>query len=55
MSEEKKGHVKLTVEVEINEPLLDVMKELVTKMPSIVPEMMRRQKEERGTGLQKPE
>jgi hypothetical protein len=35
--------VKITVEVEVNEPLMDVMKEAMTKMP----EMIRRRREER--------
>ncbi len=43
MSEEKKGHVKITIDVEVNEPLMDVMKEAITKMPA----MMRRPREER--------
>jgi len=41
MSEEKKGHVKITVEVEVNEALMDAMKEAMSKMP----EMMRRRRE----------
>ncbi len=32
MSEEKKGKIKMTLEVEINEELLDVMKEGMSKM-----------------------
>jgi len=43
MSEEKKGRVKITVEVEVNEQLMDMMKEAMAKMP----EMMRRRREER--------
>jgi hypothetical protein len=43
MSEEKKGHVKITIEVEVNEPLMDVVKEAMTKMP----EMMKHRREER--------
>ena len=39
MSEEKKGHVKFTVEVEINEALMEMMKEGMKNMP---PMMMRR-------------
>lgn len=38
MSEEKKGMVKFTVEVEINEALMDMMKEGMKNMPA----MMRR-------------
>jgi hypothetical protein len=43
MSEDKKGRLKLTVEVEINEPLMDAVKEMAAKMP----EMMRHGREER--------
>ena len=32
MSEEKKGKFKMTIEVEVNEELLDVMKEGMSKM-----------------------
>ena len=38
MSEEKKGRVKFTVEVEINEALMEMMKEGMKNMPP----MMRR-------------
>lgn len=43
MSEEKKGRMKFTIEVEVNEPLMDVVKEMATKMP----EMVRHVREER--------
>ena len=43
MSEEKKGRLKLTVEVEINEPLMEAVKEMASKMP----EMMRHTREEK--------
>ena len=43
MSEEKKGRLKLTLEVEINEPLLDAVKEMASKMP----EVMRHGRDER--------
>jgi hypothetical protein len=42
MSEEKKGRVKLVLEIEINEPLMESMKEWATKMPN----MMRHAREE---------
>ncbi|MCW4019152.1 MAG: hypothetical protein NWF00_10840 [Candidatus Bathyarchaeota archaeon] len=41
MTEEKKGKVKLTVEVEINEELMGVIKEGMTKMHWKMPEMMK--------------
>jgi hypothetical protein len=47
MAEEKKGKVKLTLEVEINEELMGVMKEGITKMHWKMPEMMKRNEEEK--------
>jgi hypothetical protein len=47
MSEEKKGKLKMTFEVEINEELMDVMKEGITKMHWKMPEMMKRGEEEK--------
>jgi hypothetical protein len=38
LSEEKKGHVRVTVDVEINEALMEMMKEGMKNMPP----MMRR-------------
>ncbi len=35
MAEEKKGHVKFTVEVEINEALMEVIKESVKNIPQM--------------------
>jgi hypothetical protein len=31
--EERKGHLKVTVDVELNEALMDVMEESIAKMP----------------------
>jgi hypothetical protein len=47
MPEEKKGRFKVTIEVEVNEELMDVMKEAVSKMHWKIPEMMKRQGEEK--------
>ena len=47
MPEEKKGLVKITIEVEVNEPLMDTMKEVMTKMSSTLPEMMKHRREEK--------
>jgi hypothetical protein len=47
MSEEKKGRMKVTLEVEINEALMEAMKEAMSKMHWKIPEMMRRQGEEK--------
>ena len=33
MVEEKKGHVKVTLDVEINEALMDIIKEGIENMP----------------------
>lgn len=45
MSEEKKGRLKMSFEVEINEELMDVIKEGVTKMQWKMPEMIKRNEE----------
>jgi hypothetical protein len=47
MSEEKKGKLKVTFEVEINEELMEVMKEGMSKMHWKLPEMMKRGEEEK--------
>ena len=41
MTEEKKGHARITVDVEINEELLGVIKEGMSKMHWKMPEMMK--------------
>ena len=46
MSEEKKGKLKMTFEVEINEELMDVMKEGLTKMHWKMPDIMKRNNDE---------
>ena len=45
MSEEKKGRLKMTFEVEVNEELMNVIKEGMTKMHWKMPEMMKRGEE----------
>jgi hypothetical protein len=45
MSEDKKGRLKVTVEVEVNEALMDVVKEGMSKMHWKMPEMMKRGEE----------
>ena len=47
MSEEKKGRFKVTIEVEVNEELMDVMKEAMSKMQWKMPEIMKRKGEEK--------
>jgi hypothetical protein len=50
MVEEKKGHAKITIEVELNEALMDVIKESIKNMPQaggMMRSMMRRRSEER--------
>jgi hypothetical protein len=41
MSEEKKGKMKVTLEVEVNEELMNVMKEGLSKMHWKIPEIKR--------------
>jgi len=47
MSEEKKGKLKVSLEVEINEELMGVMKEGISKMNWKMPEMMKRGEEQK--------
>jgi hypothetical protein len=47
MPEEKKGRFKVTIEVEVNEELMGVMKEAISKMHWKIPEMMKRGQEEK--------
>lgn len=46
MAEEKKGHVKMTFEVEINEALMDLIKENMKSIPQIM-QMWQMRREER--------
>jgi hypothetical protein len=39
---EKKGKMKVTVELEVNEELMAVVKDAMSKASSKIPEMMRR-------------
>ncbi len=43
MADEKKGMMKVTLEVEINEALMEAMKEGMSKMHWKMPEMMKRE------------
>jgi hypothetical protein len=45
MSEDKKGRLKVTLEVEVNEELMAAMKEAMSKMHWKMPEMMKRGEE----------
>ena len=47
MSEEKKGRMKVTIEVEVNEELMDLMKDAISKMHLKMPEMWKRKEEEK--------
>ena len=44
---EKKGKLKVTLEVEVSEELMNLAKEAMSKMPMKMPEMMRRGGEEK--------
>jgi len=43
MVEEKKGHVKLTVEAEINEPLMEIIKEAMANMPQMMAQQKKKE------------
>ncbi len=42
MVEEKKGHAKITLEIELNEALMEIMKEGLKEMPQMGRSMVRR-------------
>ena len=46
ISETKKGHVKITIEAEINEPLMEILKESMEKMPHMMQQMMAQRKKD---------
>jgi hypothetical protein len=50
MAEEKKGHAKITIEVELNEALMEIVKESVKNMPQVggmMRDVMRRRSPEK--------
>jgi hypothetical protein len=50
MSEEKKGHMKMTFELEMNKEFMEVMKEGMANMSKMhwkIPEMMKQSNEEK--------
>ena len=49
MAEEKKGHVKMTVELEINEALMDLLRENMKNLPQMM-QMWQARREERTKG-----
>ena len=46
MVEQKKGNVKVTVEVDINEPLMEIIKESMANMPKMMQMMAKQKKKE---------
>jgi len=44
MAEEKKGHVKVTLDVEINAALMDMLKESMENMPHMIQMMTNQMK-----------
>jgi hypothetical protein len=44
MAEEKIGHVKVTLDVEINAALMDIMKESIENMPHMIQMMTEQRK-----------
>lgn len=43
MPEEKKGRVKITVEAEINEPLMEIIKEGMANMPQLMAQQRKKE------------
>ncbi len=46
MAKENKGNVKITIEVEINDALMEMIKESMEKMPEMMPKFWGRGKKE---------
>jgi hypothetical protein len=46
ISETKKGHVKITIEAEINEPLMEMLKNSMENMPHMIQQAMTQRKKE---------
>jgi hypothetical protein len=47
MSQEKKGNIKITMDIEINEALMDMAKDCIAKMPEMMAMMTEKRKEMR--------
>ena len=43
MVEQEKGRVKLTVEAEINEPLMEIIKEAIANMPQMMAQQKKKE------------
>ena len=46
MSEEKKGHVRISVDIEINEALMELVKEGMANMPQMMAQFTKKGKAE---------
>jgi len=46
MSEEKKGRVRITIEVEVNEPLMELAKQGMVKMPEMIAKIVKKGQEQ---------
>jgi hypothetical protein len=42
--EEKRGHVRIVLDVDVNEEMMDILKESISKMPEIAKNMIPNQK-----------
>lgn len=46
MSEEKKGHVRITVDIEVSESLMELMKEGMANLPQMMSQFRKKGKAE---------
>jgi hypothetical protein len=44
MVEEKKGHVRIVLDIDVNEEMMDVLKESISKMPEMAKNIIPNQK-----------
>ena len=47
---EKKGHMRVTVDLEVNDELMDVFKDALSKASTQLPELLRRNNTEKNNG-----
>jgi hypothetical protein len=51
---EKKGHLKVTVDLEVNDELMDVFRDAVSKASTRLPELIRRGGTEKNSNTKEP-
>ena len=50
--EEKRGHVRITLDVDVNEEMMEILKESISKMPEMARKMIHSQKKKEEWNFQ---